>query len=602
MRRLIGLGWAQKLALEYDQPRQQFYALVYSGAGGVVNYFWRVNMNGHVIGSRQQLTTGGSNALGGTYPCLSLRDGILHYGWTTDSITARPNANYYDMHYAQSPDGGASWRKMNRTPLSLPIVADDTGPTDLISLPDEADKSPFGANMLVRAGKAHFMYAAHVFGRQHYVRYDLATARRDIDIQPSWIGEQLRINHLDGFFCARASDPGSTIYAISGNFGEDKVNCLASDDDGVTWYDYAQSVRAPAGHTHYSHGGNQEITNDNYILGHVTAHDGTGSETSGKPYFFKIKAGLSRAYLTEVSRVDPDHWRLIFDEIRGQPVEVRFRREQSSWTGYMPFSAEMNIETSEDLLQYQFTSRLGVDSDIFDVPPPAPPRNILISENWNSCEIDSAKWLVSQRGGAQCALGQVEDGDCAIYTVGGPNPADDHHAYFYSRDAFSRGGNLRCTFKTWGDPSKTSSHHGGFPQVAAINGPWRYTNAGIAPGNQEACVSLWLGQPMRFSQAEWDTGHIMSAPYTTVWLRSISESKAITVRVWLGDGQGAKCEWSTDNGNNWMQEIDTRGVSGGDHPNVYLGFATVGGAVFIDDIVVEKDLREGGLFTGWHLH
>jgi len=207
-------------------------------------------------------------------------------------------------------------------------------------------------------------------------------------------------------------------------------------------------------------------------------------------------------------------------------------------------------------------------------------------EDWNLGSIDSAKWLVSRLGTSRCELEHLGGGDYAIFTLGGTDNNFEHGAHFHSKRSFPRGQNLRCTFKAWGDPSKTS-WLGAFPSAAMIAGPWRNSNNDFAYNDQEACVSLWQHQPLRFSQVEWNDGHIMTSAFNNAWVAATSKAKAVTIRVWLGNDIGAKCEWTTD-GTNWIEELDTRGAS--DHAEVFLGFSTYGGAVFIDDILVENDL------------
>ena len=230
-------------------------------------------------------------------------------------------------------------------------------------------------------------------------------------------------------------------------------------------------------------------------------------------------------------------------------------------------------------------------AELFNWPHIWSGKPVRFEENWDSGVIDPAKWLTNSPGTTKCELEHLGGGDYAIYTRGSyPDleVADQHQNYFYSKQAFERGGNLRCTFKAWGDPTKPA-WGGAFPKNATINGPWRFSNTANATSNQEACVSLWYGQPIRFSQMEWDTGPVMSDAFVKTWLAATSKDKALTIRVWLGDGIGAMCEWTAD-GVNWTREIDTRGgVGGSHHGKVYLGFASYCGAVFIDDIVVEND-------------
>jgi len=243
-------------------------------------------------------------------------------------------------------------------------------------------------------------------------------------------------------------------------------------------------------------------------------------------------------------------------------------------------------------------------------------RKVIFKENWNSgskifspnamtgeiglatgMHIDSIKWNVNigqESDGSRCELEQLGTGDWAVFTVGPSiDEGSDHSTWVYSRQAFQRGGNLCCTFKAWIDPAKTGNWVGGAPAYAQIGGPWHHSQEGTVLQNPEAVVRYW-GAPC-FAQ-DGDTwplgGHTMSSAFVNAFHSSSSKTGALMIRVWLGDEIGAKLEWSADSGKSWAEEIDMRGSSGGRHGEVFLGFATYGAAVFIDDIEVTKDFAE----------
>ena len=149
------------------------------------NTFHRVALDGTVLSSTNLLTAGQNGLL--QYPLLYLdAAGMLHAAWTTQKHGVYL---YWDIHYLQSPDGGESWRTMSGTPVSLPVIADEGGPADRISLDDEFEAHTWLESFFVRAGKAHFLYLAQTEPpRQHYVRYDIAAAERELDVQPEFKG------------------------------------------------------------------------------------------------------------------------------------------------------------------------------------------------------------------------------------------------------------------------------------------------------------------------------------------------------------------------------------------------------------------------------
>ncbi|MBI5759681.1 MAG: hypothetical protein HZA46_14275 [Planctomycetales bacterium] len=279
----IPKGAAGKYAMALDEPRQQVCYFSHSGT------FHRVGFDG-VERSSVTLLKRGLNAVQ-QYPQLQFTpDGTLHAAWTTEKIGGYL---YWDIHYMQSPDGGGAWRTMGGQPITAPVIADDGGPADRITLDDEFDVHTWLSSFLIKDGMAHFLYLAQSQPpKQHYVRYDLKTARRELDIQPEFKGQSLSLRRLDGFFASRASDPKSTLYCIGRDPGAPRLVCLASDDNGATWRDHAvsESFTQP-----FAIGGCREVTPDGWIIGSFTDKTDTSDTKNttaprGKVWFFKIKA------------------------------------------------------------------------------------------------------------------------------------------------------------------------------------------------------------------------------------------------------------------------------------------------------------------------
>ena len=265
---------AGKFAMAYDAARRQLYYCSQN------HTFHVVALNGAVKQSTALLKAGKRALM--QYPLLDLDDaGTLHLAWTT-SLPER--YLYWDIHYAKSPDGGATWRKMDGAPLALPIIADDSGPTDRISLDDEFDVHTWLSNFLVRDGKAHFLYQAQKNpAEQHYVRYDLKTARRELDITPRFKGDTIELSGLDGFFSASTS----ALFCV-GHTPDGRIGCLASKDNGSTWTDLAVSGKIEK---LYALGGCRSVTSDGYIIGSFTDNLTSSTEAAGtaKVYFFRIR-------------------------------------------------------------------------------------------------------------------------------------------------------------------------------------------------------------------------------------------------------------------------------------------------------------------------
>lgn len=276
-------GSAGKFAMVLDARRKQLDYFAHN------NTFHQVGLDGMMRTSTTLLAPGKNAVL--QYPLLSLsEDGTLHAAWTTQK---HGRYLYWDIHYLQSPDGGQSWCRMNGTPVSLPAVADETGPSDRLTLDDEFDCHTWLSSFLVTQGKAHFLYLAQCQPpRQHYVRYDLKSARRELDTQPDLRGQLLALHGLDGFFATRAGTTGSNLYCVGRDAKQPRLVCLASNDNGSTWHDYA--VSEPV-HSPYAIGGCREVTSDGWVIGSFTDTGPAPTKdvpAEAKVYFFKFRASL----------------------------------------------------------------------------------------------------------------------------------------------------------------------------------------------------------------------------------------------------------------------------------------------------------------------
>ena len=289
------------------------------------------------------------------YPLLSLApDGVLHTAWTTQK---HEKYLYWDIHYLANRDSGSTWRRFDGSAVSIPAKDDNSGPTDCISLADEYGFHNWLASFMVKDGKVHFIYASQTspVNRQHYVRYDLKTGKRDINVYPDLTAKALTIRSLDGFFVTRSSLANAPLYCIGNCAG--KIGCLASDDNGATWYDYAVSRQA---FVPYSIGGCREISADGSILGSFT----DTRDPPGKVYFIRIKAGLSRARMLHRS-YDRGVFSAEFTDVRGQPESIRFSADGKTWSDWRPFSTILKVSIAAQPRYFQLRSRMSVESEVF---------------------------------------------------------------------------------------------------------------------------------------------------------------------------------------------------------------------------------------------
>jgi len=274
---------AGKYAMIHDPKRKQLYFFAHN------NTFNILGLDGEVKQSMQLIQRGPNAML--QYPLLSLSPGgDLHAAWTSQKHGVYM---YWDIHHMLTRDAGKNWRNLDGWGITPPVIADDTGPALRITADDEFEFHTWLSSFLVKDGKVHFLYLAQCKPqRQHYVRYDAETGKRDVHHAPAFKGKTVSLRGLDGFFAARSDRPGSALYCVGHDGG--RIGCLVSEDNGETWRDYARSEEK---FHPYSIGGCREVTEDGYVIGSFT--DQVSSPASlkrdSRVYFFRIKALPARA-------------------------------------------------------------------------------------------------------------------------------------------------------------------------------------------------------------------------------------------------------------------------------------------------------------------
>jgi hypothetical protein len=281
---------AGKFSTFYDSTRNQLYYFNFNGGGPD---FYVFDTNGKLLRSTQLVQNGPNGLL--QYPLLSMNNGQLFAAWTTSAPPTYNPYLYWDIHFMVSNDGGVTWVKGNGTQLKTPVVADETGPTDRVSLSDEFDVHTWLSSMIYHNGALHFMYEAqfnYPNWREHYVRYDLNKKAFDLNTYPVWKGEKFSIHNLDGFFATNPSDATSLLYAVSTDqfiTSKNRITVLASDDNGQTWFDYA--VSKPFIQP-YAIGGSRLAVSGGYITGSLTnlVSNPNPPLNSSEVWFFRVKA------------------------------------------------------------------------------------------------------------------------------------------------------------------------------------------------------------------------------------------------------------------------------------------------------------------------
>jgi hypothetical protein len=268
---------AGKYGMEIDESRQVVYFMAHNGTFNVIGFDGKLKHGGKLL-----MTGPDAHP---QYPHLHLDEaGHLHAAWTN---TKKGGRLYWDIHHMYSTDGGKAWRSITAGAIPSPVICDRTGPTLRITLDDEFEVSTWLANFRATTEKLHFLYLAkNDLPRQHYVRYDRATGKREVDRQPVLGGEKTKITGLDGFFAARPNSP--TLYLV-GKDPKGHLVCLISRDGGDSWEDYAHTKET---FNAYSIGGCRKITKDGYLIGSFTDQKGSNAvnDRLSQVYFFRIKA------------------------------------------------------------------------------------------------------------------------------------------------------------------------------------------------------------------------------------------------------------------------------------------------------------------------
>jgi hypothetical protein len=266
---------AGKYAAILDEPRGRLCFCSHNGT------FHRLATDGTIVDSRTLFLPGPHAIL--QYPHLSLDDeGALHLAWTTLQHGAYL---YRSIHHVLSPDGGDTFRTMDGRAVATPLVADESGPATLVTLDDEADVHTWLSSGLARAGKWHALYQAQFQPpRQHAVRYDIATGRREIDLSPEFRGAEIALAGLDGFFVADPRRP-RRLYAVGND--DDRLACLVSDDAGTTWRDHARTAER---WSLYAIGGARWTTAGGDLIGTFTEDVPPADEIDARSrvFFFRI--------------------------------------------------------------------------------------------------------------------------------------------------------------------------------------------------------------------------------------------------------------------------------------------------------------------------
>lgn len=153
--RYLPNGSAGKYTSYYDAYRKRIYYFTFWDAP--TPNFFILDLDGNILQSLSLTQPGGNARI--QYPHLAMGGTTLYAAWTTYPHSGP--FRYWDIHFMLSEDGGYTWKRADGTPLALPVVADNTGPTDMVNLPDELDISTWLSSFTFLNNSLHFFYFAY---------------------------------------------------------------------------------------------------------------------------------------------------------------------------------------------------------------------------------------------------------------------------------------------------------------------------------------------------------------------------------------------------------------------------------------------------------
>jgi len=248
---------SDKFTTVYDPVKDVFYYAATSYEPGHPARIATIPPTGPIQVSPPVVTQGSHGFL--MYPLLRMDEqSNLYFAWTTQALPSIRAYLYWDIHFMMSPDQGRTWTNAKGQPLRTPVVVDGDGPTDRVTLPDETGTHPWLSSFLPKDGIVHFAYnTQEKVLRKHAKRFDTSAQRFDVDHYPTFTGNALSVSGQGGFFISRRGDRGGMVYFVGQNLRDQTVVVLASDDAGVTWFDYAVGRQRFA--SLYSVSGEREI-------------------------------------------------------------------------------------------------------------------------------------------------------------------------------------------------------------------------------------------------------------------------------------------------------------------------------------------------------
>jgi hypothetical protein len=435
--------------------------------------------------------------------------GDLYAAWTTASAGL---FTYESIHVMRSRDGGVSWQDLEGDSVTLPVVADHSGPTQMVNPGHERGQSPFLANMIVKQGKAHFFYRVNDLPLRpmHYVRFDVVTGVREDDITPFWSGRSYSLNNLDGFCTTRRERLDSTLYCVSKTI-DTRLAVLVSTDNGRSWQDYAATGVFPNPNClgcMYSITGARQITNDGYIIG-AFRYDPQQNTPDMEIKFLRVPVPtVSQTRLEPVTVTTSG-------AASGYPATNAVDNNPATlWVASLAVTgANNNAWIQLDLGSVKEVRKIAWNSPVGAPYPAHGPSHytVTVSENgvsWTT--VANRTWGAGVTGAAEPVYLNTRYIRLTTTMV---NDGTGWSLSFY--EFWAEGVNPPATTRL---PAAvySGSHASSYPVSNAGDGDpatWYVASSTLQPGNNDAWIELDLGSIKPITRVKWTGGGPLGTPY-----------------------------------------------------------------------------------------
>lgn len=194
-----------------------------------------LNKSGVITHANTQLLETGTNAFM-EYPlCTIDQSGVLYFAWTTQQKVIHP-PNYWSLHWMKSDDFGITWKKSDGTAYTLPVICDDSGPTEIINESADTGTGVWLCSFTFSNGRLHCIYWKDSVANK-YIRIHPDTGVHEVETTMN-TGTMPEISGvITRDLSGSASTPSKLYYTGAIENGK-QIQTYISSDNGNNWSVY----------------------------------------------------------------------------------------------------------------------------------------------------------------------------------------------------------------------------------------------------------------------------------------------------------------------------------------------------------------------------